>query len=234
MATTSHDKDDVNWRGQQSRLLTHLLMVAAGGVGTAVSHYYLYQNKPNLTNEHYNIFLSFNYITLFNMSITQLYTNNMRPVFAGDVIGTAILFPILLNLPAYVLIRKHLNSGNISFEWNTKTITFVGLYAIGSIMSNLCQLQRKWFKQDPKNKGKLYTKGLFSISRHPNYFGDLLLFTGWYGLSENYYTFIVPLLMFFNFYFNEIPNLEAYLKLKYSKQWKQYQTNVKSLIPFVL
>ena len=166
------------------------------------------------------------------MSFAQLYTINMRPIFAGDIIGTAIMFPILQCLPIYLLIKNKTSIS--SFTWDAKKITLLGLYTVGALMSAICQLQRKWFKQDLKNKGKLYTKGLFSISRHPNYFGDLLMTTGWYGLCGNYYAYILPLLMFVNFYFNEIPNLEAYLKTKYSTQWQQYEKNVKSLIPFIL
>jgi len=36
------------------------------------------------------------------------------------------------------------------------------------------------FKTNPKNKGKLLTSGLWALSRHPNYFGNALLFFGLY------------------------------------------------------
>ena len=39
------------------------------------------------------------------------------------------------------------------------------------------------FKRRPENKGKLFTGGLFAVSMHPNYFGDLLWVSG-YALRD--------------------------------------------------
>ena len=119
------------------------------------------------------------------------------------------------------------------FEWNAYNIICAALYLTGSFITTWSELQRKWFKQNPQNKGKLYTKGLFSITRHPNYFGDILSTTGWYGFTQNYYAVIIPLTMVLNLKYGQIPELEAYLKKRYSEQWDEYEKNVKSLVPFI-
>ena len=38
--------------------------------------------------------------------------------------------------------------------------------------------QKKHFSEQPENKDKFITQGLWSISRHPNYFGEIILWTG--------------------------------------------------------
>lgn len=57
----------------------------------------------------------------------------------------------------------------------------LGLYAIGVFTEWYCEVQRKQFKKDPANKGKLYTGGLFGLARNINYGGYSLWRTG-YGL----------------------------------------------------
>ena len=46
------------------------------------------------------------------------------------------------------------------------------------------QLSR--FKANPKNKGKLLTTGIWSLSRHPNYFGDALQWWGFGAFALSY------------------------------------------------
>ena len=53
------------------------------------------------------------------------------------------------------------------------------LYLGGSILNTGTELQRKRWKEDPSNQGRLYTQGLFRHAMHINYFGDELLFTGY-------------------------------------------------------
>jgi len=54
-------------------------------------------------------------------------------------------------------------------------VWIVGLYfeAVGD-----AQLAR--FKRDPRNAGQIMDQGLWALTRHPNYFGDALV---WWGLA---------------------------------------------------
>lgn len=59
------------------------------------------------------------------------------------------------------------------------------LWLFGLLYESIGDDQMRRFKKDPENKGKLLTTGLWRYSRHPNYFGEAVL---WWGL----YLFTVP------------------------------------------
>lgn len=55
----------------------------------------------------------------------------------------------------------------------------VAVFACGWILETVADSQLSRFKKNPKNKGRLCTSGLWSLTRHPNYFGEALL---WWGI----------------------------------------------------
>jgi steroid 5-alpha reductase family enzyme len=59
-------------------------------------------------------------------------------------------------------------------------IGLVGLlvWIIGFGFEAIADYQKSKFRSVPENKGKFITNGLWSISRHPNYFGEILLWIG--------------------------------------------------------
>ncbi len=69
------------------------------------------------------------------------------------------------------------------------------LYLTGSYVGTASERSRHVWKARPENQGRLYTEGLFSYSRHVNYFGDLLVFGGWAVLTRQPWTGMVPLAM---------------------------------------
>ncbi len=52
------------------------------------------------------------------------------------------------------------------------------LYTIGISIETISELQRKWFKDRPENKGKICGVGLWRFARHINYGGYILWRTG--------------------------------------------------------
>jgi steroid 5-alpha reductase family enzyme len=53
------------------------------------------------------------------------------------------------------------------------------LFAVGFGFESLGDLQLARFKADPANRGRVMERGLWRYTRHPNYFGDCLV---WWGL----------------------------------------------------
>ena len=69
---------------------------------------------------------------------------------------------------------------------------------------------------------------------HINYFGDLLWVLGYAFVTNNLYSFLIPLFLFCFFYFYNIPKLDAYLAERYQDAFEEYRRKTKRFIPFVI
>ena len=59
------------------------------------------------------------------------------------------------------------------------TILGVACWLVGFMFESIGDWQLAAFKADPKNKGQVMNRGLWRYTRHPNYFGDFMV---WWGL----------------------------------------------------
>jgi len=109
----------------------------------------------------------------------------------------------------------------------------IGLILVGSFLNTGSELQRHIWKKDPRNKGRLYTHGLFSKSMHINYLGDSILFTDWAMLAACVFAFFIPLLITALFIFYHIPALDDYLKDHYGAQFDSYSKKTAKFIPYL-
>lgn len=90
------------------------------------------------------------------------------------------------------------------------------LFATGFGLEVVADARIARFKADPANEGKLLTTGLFAWSRHPNYFGESLLWWGFglmaFGLSGAWWAFLGPaVLTWLLVKVSGVPPLEAHL-----------------------
>lgn len=69
-------------------------------------------------------------------------------------------------------------SGNTAFSW---FIVIIGIMAWlkGFIFETVSDYQLSVFVKNSKNRGKIITTGLWKYSRHPNYFGEAVI---WWGI----------------------------------------------------
>jgi len=109
----------------------------------------------------------------------------------------------------------------------------VGLFLFGSWMNSWAEFTRHRWKLRQENRGLLYTGGLFRYSRHPNYLGDVISFSGLCLFSGRWFTIVVPLLMLVGFVFVNIPMLDAHLHDHYGAAFDDYAAHTRKLIPFL-
>lgn len=82
--------------------------------------------------------------------------------------------------------------GGENFHW----VQGIGLFLwlAGFLWEAIADWQLYQFKSDPGNKGKIFTGGLWRLSRHPNYFGEIVLWWGVFLLTLPYGAWYIGLL----------------------------------------
>ena len=107
------------------------------------------------------------------------------------------------------------------------------LFLIGSWANSYAEYARHVWKARPENHGRLYTEGLFRYTRHPNYFGDLLSFSGLCLISGAWITALIPLIMLAGFVFVNVPMPDSHLRDHYGAAFDEYARRTRKLIPFL-
>jgi steroid 5-alpha reductase family enzyme len=108
-----------------------------------------------------------------------------------------LLQALLLWIVSSPLLLAHLVGG--------KSITStdgvgVSLWGFGFFYEAIGDWQLRRFKKDPANSGQVMRSGLWSLSRHPNYFGEAVL---WWGIAliafptGGWLSFISPMMITF-------------------------------------
>jgi protein-S-isoprenylcysteine O-methyltransferase Ste14 len=126
-----------------------------------------------------------------------------------------------------------ISGGTNSRVMGVATGVGVSLFVVGSWMNSYAEYTRHMWKRQPENRKRLYTLGLFRYSRHPNYLGDLISFSGLCLISGSWITVIIPAIMLVGFVFASIPMLDSHLRERYGLEFEEYARRTRKLIPFV-
>jgi len=74
-----------------------------------------------------------------------------------------------------VLVSNSNKDDKDELTWTTTDILGRALFVLGFAFEVVSDAQKSAFQADPANKGKFITEGLWSLSRHPNHFGEICL-----------------------------------------------------------
>jgi len=115
-------------------------------------------------------------------------------------------------------------------------LDFVGLavWILGFVFESVGDAQLARFIKDPANKGKLMQSGLWQYARHPNYFGEVLM---WWGLwiialsvPNGLYGIIGPLtITFLILKVSGIPMLEK--RMEENPEFVEYKKRTSKFFP---
>lgn len=110
----------------------------------------------------------------------------------------------------------------------------MAIWLTGFFFEAVGDYQLTQFKKKKSSKGKLMTTGLWSLTRHPNYFGEATLWWGIallaYGVTGNLYAFIGPVVIDFLLLFvSGIPMLEK--KYQGRADWRAYAKKTSAFLP---
>ncbi|MGN7948695.1 DUF1295 domain-containing protein [Microbacterium sp. 22215] len=120
------------------------------------------------------------------------------------------------------------------------TVVGIVVWALGLVIEIVADAQKSAFRADPANKDEFIRTGLWSRSRHPNYFGEIVLWVGvfltaapvlagWQWVAILSPLFVILLLT----RVSGIPLLEARAEKKWGDRadYIAYRENTPSLIP---
>jgi steroid 5-alpha reductase family enzyme len=85
--------------------------------------------------------------------------------------------------------------------WTEFDLAALILFFIGFLFEAVGDLQLARFRSDPRNRGKVLRSGLWRYTRHPNYFGDAVVWWSFFllalGTPGSLWTVYSPLMMTF-------------------------------------
>tara|TARA_B100000315_G_scaffold257604_1_gene306996 strand:- start:30236 stop:30934 length:699 start_codon:yes stop_codon:yes gene_type:complete len=165
-------------------------------------------------------------VLYFLRSFPTLFVFMKRRMPWSEVATVAVWVGIFNFLFAYIGSRSEIQFGVAGILGSVLLVS-------GSVIHTGSEWQRHVWKQKPENKRHLFTGGLWNFSRHINYFGDIVLFTGWALLTGYLALLTIPLLMLCGFVFLNIPGQDQYLAERYGEEYRSYANDTARLIPFI-
>lgn len=185
--------------------------------GLRLSLYILYRNKNKPED--------FRYLQWRNEWGKWFYLRSYLQVF-------------LLQAGLMLLISTALVIVSHNYQTKLNSLDGIGLFVwlVGYYFQVVSDYQLFTFKKNIHNKGKIITTGLWKYSRHPNYFGESVMWWGIFiiSLSSNngWFAIISPIVItLLLLKVSGVPLLEE--KYKNNSEYKNYINTTSSFIPWL-
>lgn len=175
---------------------------------------------------------------LRNNGIDDRFTKMKQNPLVFLIVWTLQGLWVFLTLLSILILSQREDANDV------KIVNYVGMiiWTLGFAIEVVADYQKAVFRSNPENRNKWISTGLWSKSRHPNYFGEI---TMWFGIAlvciqdfsqykRTLLLFISPLFVAFLLIFiSGIPLLEKKADEKFGKdeEYKKYRNNTPILIP---
>jgi steroid 5-alpha reductase family enzyme len=111
----------------------------------------------------------------------------------------------------------------------------IGVAGLALLFEALADFQLAAFRADPANKGKVMDRGLWGWSRHPNYFGEALMWWGYFaigfGASHMWWLLLSPILVTFLLLQVSGVTLMEYMMDQRRPGYSEYRRRVSAFVP---
>lgn len=149
----------------------------------------------------------------------------------GYIFFLQLLLLLIMSIPTVLV--------NMSYPARLCSIQYIGLlvWIIGFIFEAISDYQLYAFLKNPANKDKVMRYGLWRYSRHPNYFGEVVL---WFGIfliaiavPYGYMALIAPITITFLLLFvTGVPMLEK--AMANNPEYQEYKERTSIFIPWLV
>ncbi|MBK6345462.1 MAG: DUF1295 domain-containing protein [Bacteroidales bacterium] len=128
----------------------------------------------------------------------------------------------------------HINQGSF-VNFGMIDIAGMLIFLVGFYFEAMGDYQLTRFRKYPLNSGKIITTGLWKYTRHPNYFGEALLWWGIWLMAvpvvDGIYTILSPIIITLLLrYVSGVPMLEK--KYEGRADWEEYKSRTPVFVPF--
>lgn len=156
-------------------------------------------------------------------------SNNERLAIFLRIYMVQALLATAVSLPVIILLSSK----------SEATVVWVAggsaIWLMGFIIESLADRQLRTFIQNPLNKGRVMVYGLWKYSRHPNYFGELIMWWGvgvmTLGVPHGWIGLVGPaLLSYLIIFVSGIPPTEKAFAGRTG--WDEYKRRTSVLVPW--
>jgi steroid 5-alpha reductase family enzyme len=138
---------------------------------------------------------------------------------------------VLLAVPFFIITTNTQASLSV-FEY-----IGAGIWLIGFLGESIADWQLKAFKNDPKNKGEVCSKGLWNYSRHPNYFFEWTMWVSYFVFAlaspYGYLAIISPaIILYLLLKVTGIPATEEQSLRSKGDKFRAYQKTTSVFVPW--
>jgi steroid 5-alpha reductase family enzyme len=144
------------------------------------------------------------------------------------------LMPTVLVFLGCLALWPTLSEHNVQLTWLDAVATLVTLAAI--LIEGTADVQMRRFRRRPGTVEQVVPPGVWSVSRHPNYFGEVLFWWGLYlfvplAYPGFWWAIVGPVAILLLFVGVSIPLMERHLLVEHPK-YAEYQRRVSAFLPW--